>query len=163
MRELKPLQDLKDWVRAGKPGIDLLIGGSPCQDLSRLGKGNGLIEGEQSSLFFEYVRILRECKPRWFLLENVIMSPEYRQHIEKELGVRGVYLDAADVSPGHRRRMYWTNIPIRKVPERMIDRPMKAQDIILDDARFEAQKAYCITKVCVRFKGFRGAIFKFLP
>ena len=51
------------------PRIDLLMGGSPCQSISTLGDGSGL-EGK-SGLFYEYLRIKEEVKPRWFLLENV--------------------------------------------------------------------------------------------
>ena len=47
------------------PKIDLLLGGSPCQDLSLAGKGKGL-EGDRSSLFYQYVRLLKECKPKYF-------------------------------------------------------------------------------------------------
>ncbi|KAJ3022826.1 hypothetical protein HKX48_005159 [Thoreauomyces humboldtii] len=91
VRLLDPARDLARWVPAEgqEPGIDLLIGGSPCQDLSRLGKGRGLVDGEQSSLFFEYLRILRTCKPRYFFLENVLMSSENSDMIDAELGVTG--------------------------------------------------------------------------
>lgn len=52
-------------------GVDLLIGGSPCQDLSRA-KTDGLgLKGARSSLFYEYLRILQETQPKWWILENV--------------------------------------------------------------------------------------------
>ena len=67
------------------PKIDLLIGGSPCQSFSNAGKGEGF-DGK-SGLFWEYVRVLNEVKPKYFLLENVKMKKEWRDIISKELGV----------------------------------------------------------------------------
>ena len=61
------------------PKIDLLFGGSPCQSFSRAGDGSGF-DGS-SKLFWEYVRILKETKPKYFLLENVIMRKEWEQVI----------------------------------------------------------------------------------
>ncbi|KAJ3115978.1 hypothetical protein HDU96_010701 [Phlyctochytrium bullatum] len=73
-----------------EPVVDLLIGGSPCTDLSFLGQGAGLVEGKQSSFFFEYVRVLKETKPRWFLFENVRMRNQEMDIISKELGVKPI-------------------------------------------------------------------------
>lgn len=50
--------------------VDIICGGFPCQDLSVAGKGAGL-DGERSGLFFEYVRIIRELRPRVVVMENV--------------------------------------------------------------------------------------------
>lgn len=55
---------------ADVPDFDLLVGGSPCQDLSVAGKRRGL-GGERSGLFHEYVRALQEKKPQYFIWENV--------------------------------------------------------------------------------------------
>jgi DNA (cytosine-5)-methyltransferase 1 len=52
------------------PDFDLLIGGSPCQDLSLAGKRKGLV-GERSGLFFEYIQALKSKKPKYFIWENV--------------------------------------------------------------------------------------------
>ena len=49
--------------------VDLVVGGSPCQSFSIAGKREGL-QGE-SGLMFEYIRAVREVRPRWFLWENV--------------------------------------------------------------------------------------------
>lgn len=49
--------------------VDLVVGGSPCQSFSIAGKREGL-QGE-SGLMFEYIRAVREIRPRWFLWENV--------------------------------------------------------------------------------------------
>lgn len=88
--------------------IDLLIGGSPCQDLSIAGKRKGL-SGERSGLFYEYVRILSEVKPKYFILENVAsMSKEARETITKELfGIEPVMINASLVSAQNRKRLFW--------------------------------------------------------
>ena len=52
------------------PKIDLLIGGSPCKGISRLNKNQEGLEHHESKLFWEYVRLLEEVKPKYFLLEN---------------------------------------------------------------------------------------------
>lgn len=109
------------------PKIDLLIGGSPCQDLSRA-KTNGCgLNGEKSSLFYEYVRVLNEIKPKYFLLENVKMKKEYMDIITKELGVNPILIDSSLVSAQHRERLYWTNIPIIEMPK---DKNILLKDII---------------------------------
>jgi DNA (cytosine-5)-methyltransferase 3A len=93
------------------PKIDLLIGGSPCQDFSRANKERKGVEGTKSSLFFEYVRLLKECKPRYFLLENVIMSDYNYWFICNELDCEPVRICGSLVSGALRDRLYWTNIP----------------------------------------------------
>tara|TARA_R100001015_G_C4587098_1_gene142927 strand:- start:66 stop:893 length:828 start_codon:yes stop_codon:yes gene_type:complete len=93
------------------PQIDLLIGGSPCQDFSRANKERKGVEGTKSSLFFEYVRILKECKPKYFLLENVIMSNYNYWFICNELNCEPVRICGSLVSAALRDRLYWTNIP----------------------------------------------------
>ncbi|MED3231539.1 DNA cytosine methyltransferase [Bacillus velezensis] len=62
---------LNDEMIASLPKIDLLIGGSPCQDLSPAMKNRQGLRGNKSQLFWEYVRVLRKVKPKYFLLENV--------------------------------------------------------------------------------------------
>ena len=91
--------------------IDLLIGGSPCQDFSRANKERRGVEGEKSKLFFEYVRLLKECKPKYFLLENVIMSDYNYWFICNELDCEPVRICGSLVSGALRDRLYWTNIP----------------------------------------------------
>jgi len=113
------------------PKIDLLIGGSPCQDLSFAGKGKGLIKGDRSSLFYQYVRLLKECKPKYFLLENVRMKQEYQDIISDLLGVQPVKINSSLVSAQNRVRLYWTNIPNITQPE---DKGILLKDILLDDA-----------------------------
>lgn len=108
--------------------IDLLIGGSPCQDLSIAKKNRKGLSGERSSLFWEYVRILKEVRPKYFILENVAsMSKESREIITKILGVEPIMIDAALVSAQRRKRLFWTNIPGVIQPE---DKQILLKDII---------------------------------
>ena len=114
--------------------IDLLIGGSPCTNFSVAGKGNGMITTDnqellslddylelkqkgfqfkgQSYLFWEYVRILRETKPKYFLLENVKMKKKWEDLISNELGVKPVLINSNLFSAQNRQRLYWTNIEL---------------------------------------------------
>lgn len=93
------------------PQIDLLIGGSPCQDFSRANSKRDGVKGVKSGLFFEYVRLLKECKPKYFLLENVIMKDWDYYFICNELDCEPVRICGSLVSAAKRDRLYWTNIP----------------------------------------------------
>lgn len=89
-------------------GMDLLIGGSPCQDLSIAKAGRKGHSGDRSGLFWEYVRILNEVKPKYFVLENVASMPkEAKDLITKTLGVEPIMIDAALVSAQRRKRLFW--------------------------------------------------------
>lgn len=91
------------------PKIDLLIGGSPCQGFSFAGKQLNF-EDPRSKLFFEFVRLLEETKPKYFLLENVKMKKEYEQIITDHLGVEPIFINSALLTAHNRPRLYWTNI-----------------------------------------------------
>jgi len=134
--------------------VDLLIGGSPCQDLSIAKQGRKGLDGERSGLFWEYVRVLRKVQPTWFVLENVASMPKAdKEIITKELGVEPVLFDAALVSAQSRRRLFWTNIPFR-LPE---DKKVLLKDILQLDGEVDERmvcrgKAFCLDanyhKVC---------------
>jgi len=114
------------------PKIDLLIGGSPCQSFSFAGKRKGMstkdeqeiltlehylqlkaegfeFEG-QSYLFWEYMRLLNETKPKYFLLENVMMGEKWEKVLSKAIGVKPIMINSALISAQNRQRLYWTNI-----------------------------------------------------
>ena len=94
------------------PKIDLLIGGSPCQDFSIANMhGRKGLAGQKSKLFYEYLRLLNECKPKYFLLENVVMTDYYKNQLDNYLKVCGFYINSSLVSYQNRERIYWTNIP----------------------------------------------------
>lgn len=123
--------------------IDLLIGGSPCQDLSIAKHGRKGLKGSRSSLFYEYVRILKEVKPTWFILENVAsMSKEDRDTISEEMGVQPIMIDAALVSGQMRKRLFWTNIPNITLPK---DRKILLKDILLPKTYTFQDKSYPLT------------------
>jgi DNA-cytosine methyltransferase len=90
--------------------IDLLIGGSPCQGFSFAGKQLNFND-PRSALFFEYVRLLKECKPKYFLLENVRMKKQHQDVITEHLCVEPILINSSLVSAQNRPRLYWSNIP----------------------------------------------------
>jgi DNA (cytosine-5)-methyltransferase 3A len=116
----------------GLPKIDILIGGSPCQSFSFAGKRKGMstkdeqeiltlehylqlksegfeFEG-QSYLFWEYMRLLNEVKPTYFLLENVMMGEKWEKILSKAIEVKPIMINSALISAQNRQRLYWTNI-----------------------------------------------------
>ena len=97
------------------PSIDLMIGGSPCQGFSTSGKRLGF-EDWRSKLFFEYVKILKEIKPKYFLLENVKMKKTDQDIMSKYLDTEPIEINSSLVSAQNRKRLYWTNIPNIEAP-----------------------------------------------
>lgn len=117
--------------------IDLLVGGSPCQDLSIAKKGRQGLAGNRSSLFWEYVRIKDTVKPKWFILENVASMPKAdRDTITQTLGVEPILINASLVSAQCRKRLFWTNIPDVGQPE---DRGILLKDILQPDAEVDVK------------------------
>ena len=147
VRDVQTYRDhlMDDFDRGHK--IDLLIGGSPCQGFSFAGKQLNF-DDPRSQLFFEYVRLLKALKPKYFLLENVRMKKESMDVITEMLGVEPVAINSNLVSAQNRHRLYWTNIPMDGIPE---DRGIVLSDILEDrpvDAHYEAGK-----KLVKNYKG----------
>ena len=136
--------------------IDMIIGGSPCQSFSFAGKRDGMVtvekidittleqyldlkqsgfkfEGE-SYLFWEYVRLLKEIKPKYFLLENVKMSKKWKDVISRALGVEPILINSELVSAQSRERLYWTNIPNISQPN---DKHIYIDNILQMDIKHE--------------------------
>jgi len=105
---------------------DIILAGSPCTGFSFAGKRLAF-DDPQSVLFFEFVRLLKEIEPEWFLLENVKMKKEYLNVITEHVGVEPILLNSALVSAQNRWRYYWTNIPGINEPE---DRGIVLRDIL---------------------------------
>ncbi len=121
------LGDITQIKGSDLPKIDLLIGGSPCQGFSFAGKRLNF-DDERSRLFFEYVRLLDETKPKFFLLENVKMKKEYQDVISGYLGVEPVFINSRLFSAQNRPRLYWTNIEVDSLSK--IDSPLLIKDIL---------------------------------
>lgn len=123
--------------------IDLIIFGSPCIQLSSINsKDRSGLEGPDSKLFYEALRILKEIyvfapfrKKIYFLMENVwSMNKKDKDEITKELtsvfeDTQLVMINSANVAPANRRRLYWTNIPNVGVPEPTLT---NYQDIVMN-------------------------------
>ena len=127
------------------PKIDLIIGGSPCQNLSpavisRNNYNQGL-KGEKSSLFYEFVRIFDLVKKKnpdfKFLFENVAgMSNKDEQIISKTLEVEPLMIDSNLFSAQNRKRYYWTNLEVDDFPKKS-DKVL--EDIILSPEEVEKE------------------------
>ena len=120
------------------PKIDLLIGGSPCQGFSVAGHRKGW-KDHRSQLFFEYVRLLKECKPTYFVLENVRMKQQWVDMISNELRTEPILINSALLTAQNRQRFYWTNFPVGQ-PE---DKGIILKDII-EEGITDRDKSYCI-------------------
>ena len=125
----------KDW---NLPPIDLVMGGSPCQGFSFA--GNQLnFNDPRSKLFFEFIKVLGVYKPKYFLLENVKMSKKSEKVISDQLGRQPIEINSALVSAQNRKRLYWTNIPVRdNLPE---DKKIMLRDILIDHDLRHTDKA----------------------
>lgn len=122
--------------------VDLLIGGSPCQDLSIAKENRKGLSGERSGLFFRFVDALRQCKPKYFLLENVAsMTKENKDIITQILGVEPVLINSDLVSAQSRKRLYWTNIGQIGQPENL---NIFLKDIVESGETYDS-KSYPIT------------------
>lgn len=135
------LGDVRNIKSSDLPKIDLLIGGSPCQSFSNAGKGEGF--NGKSSLFYEYLRLLKELQPKYFLLENVKMKKEWEDIISKELGVSPILINSSLVSAQNRPRLYWTNIEVLDIPK---DKNIKLLDIINNSYDFKPLTKWFFSK-----------------
>ena len=111
--------------------IDLILAGSPCQGFSFAGKQLAF-DDPRSALFFEFIRLLKAIKPKYFLLENVRMKKEFLDVISKYMGVTPIFINSALVSAQSRQRYYWTNIPNITQPE---ERGIVLRDILEENPR----------------------------
>ena len=140
--EMVHLGDVKEIDPSKLPKIDLLIGGSPCQGFSFAGKQLNF-DDPRSQLFFEYVRLLKALKPKYFLMENVKMKKESMAIITEYLGVEPIEINSNLVSAQNRKRLYWTNIPMKGLPE---DKGIMLKDILepieqIDDTCYYSGKS----------------------
>lgn len=135
--EIIHVGDVRNLIGKDFKSITVMFGGSPCQSLSFCGTRKGMITKEgieitsleqylqlkeegfkfegESYLFFEFVRLLKEVKPKYFLLENVRMAKKWENLISNILGVKPVKINSKDLTPQNRYRFYWTNIPVEVI------------------------------------------------
>jgi len=126
------------------PNIDLILAGSPCQGFSFAGKQLAF-DDPRSALFFEFVRLLKEIKPKYFLLENVKMKQQFQDVITEQVSacypdfeggdlfgsqIKPILINSALLSAQNRQRLYWTNIPNIEQPE---DKGIVLRDILEDN------------------------------
>ena len=120
------LGDILNLKGSDLPKIDLFIGGSPCKGISRLNKNQEGLEHSESRLFWEYIRLLDEVKPKYYLLENTHGNKEATNTITETLGIKPISINSKLVSAQNRPRYYWTNIPDIKQP---LDKGITTNDI----------------------------------
>lgn len=151
----KKIQDIADYTKHREMfvenDVDLLIGGSPCQDLSIANKERKGLQGERSGLFYEYLRILNEVKPKYFILENVnSMAKAAKETITKELfDIEPIMINSALVTAQQRKRLYWVGKLVDgKYKQVKIEQPedqkIYLKDII-EEGLVDRNKSYCIT------------------
>lgn len=145
--------------------VDMIIGGSPCQDLSIAKQNRQGLRGERSGLFWKYVEALETIKPKWFLLENVAsMKNEDRDAITETLkriypDTHCIMINSALVSAQQRKRYYWTNWQVAQ-PE---DKGILLKDI-LETTVADREKSRAIISSIGRttereyFKKFQGQL-----
>lgn len=123
--------------------INLLIGGSPCQDLSILMHNRSGLNGKKSSLFHEWLRIKEQTTPCNFILENVAsMSVDNKNKINELLGVKCIFIDSKLFSAQLRKRYYWTNLNVDLEIE---DKGIELQSI-LESGYTTRKKSVCIVR-----------------
>lgn len=108
--EIKECGDVFDADFKKYEDIDFLIGGSPCTFWSIAQKNNRETEasGMGWELFSQYVRALRDIKPKYFIYENnKSMSKAIRQSITESFGFDAICINSALVSAQNRQRLYW--------------------------------------------------------
>ena len=155
------------------PKIDLLIGGSPCQSFSFAGKRKGMattdeqeiltlehylqlkaegyeFEG-QSYLFWEFMRLLYEVKPKYFLLENVEMGEKWEGVLTQAIGVHALHINSALVSAQNRKRIYFTNIGMESAglfgyPVSIIEKPKDKKILLKDILESEVDEKYFLSE-----------------
>jgi DNA (cytosine-5)-methyltransferase 1 len=169
----KQLGSVVDVDGYSLPKIDLLIGGSPCQSFSFAGKRKGMatkdekeiltldhylqlksegfeFEG-QSYLFWEYMRLLYECKPKYFLLENVMMGEKWEKILSRAIGVNPIMINSSLLSAQNRQRLYWTNIGLEPAglfgyPQSTIEQPKDKGILLKDILESEVDEKYYLSE-----------------
>ena len=121
-----------DYTKLPIGGIDLLMGGSPCQGFSFAGKQLNFND-PRSKLFFEFVRLRDELKPKYVLLENVRMKKDSEDIITKYMGFPPQAINSNLKSSKNRYRLYWWGQLVDGKYQMIPIPPMKDEGIVLKD------------------------------
>ena len=148
---------LKFWRQNNFPKIDLLLSGSPCQGFSFAGKQLNF-EHPQSKLFFEFIKVMKELKPTYVLLENVRMKKEYQAIMSEHMGFEPQALDSKWVSGQNRYRLYWLGkLQDDGTYKQVHIAPLEDKNIvladILEDLPFDEAPNYLKGTWCGRVRG----------
>lgn len=136
------LGDVKNLDFSKFENVNLLMGGSPCQDLSKIKEKRKGLTGSKSGLFFRFADALKQTKPDYFLFENVASMPKKeKETITDILSVEPFLINSALLSAQHRQRLYWTNIKNLTPPK---DLKISLKHIVESGEPYDS-KAYCIT------------------
>lgn len=136
------LGDINNHNNWDLPKIDMIIGGSPCQDLSIYKFDRNDVKGlngSKSGLFYQYVECLKKYKPKYFLLENVPMQKEWEDLISDILGFKPILINSNLVCAADRKRLYWTNILNITQP---LDKEIFLKDIIQNEEEIDKKYWY---------------------
>lgn len=172
------LGDVRNVKASDLKDIDIIIGGSPCQSFSFAGLRKGMstkdeqeittldqylelkeqefeFEG-QSYLFWEFVRLYTELKPKYFFLENVQMIEKWELVISKTLGIRPIKINSALLSAQNRVRLYWTNIGAEPLTlfgdlESTIEQPKDKEIYLRDILEDEVDEKYFLSDKMVNW------------
>ena len=167
------LGDVRDVKGSDLPNISLILCGSPCQGFSFAGNQLAFSD-KRSALFFEFIRLLKECKPKYFLMENVRMKKEYLDVITGQVSecypdyqgtgsdlfnnrIEPILINSALVSAQNRQRYYWTNIPNITQPK---DRGIVLRDVLetnADESFYLSDKANKRCRENTRSRAFKPA------
>lgn len=156
----------KLWAKNLPKDLYLIIGGSPCQDLSIAKQGRQGLKGARSSLFWHYVRLIRTCKPKYFILENVAsMKKVDKDIISQAVGVEPIMINASLLTAQNRKRLFWVGKLVNGKYEQVLinqpdDKGILLKDILQDNAEVDNRMTTKQGKSFVLTASYDGAILK---
>lgn len=144
-------------------GFDFVVGGSPCTYWSiaqSSDKRETVASGIGWELFQQYVRAIKEVKPKWFIYENnKSMSNSIRMSITEAFGFEPVEINSALVSAQNRQRLYWVGMRNeggqydRIEVEQPVDRGILLRDILESNCQTWMKKSYTLSSSYYKGEG----------
>jgi DNA (cytosine-5)-methyltransferase 1 len=140
--------------------VDLLVGGSPCQSFSMAGKRGGM-EDTRGTLFYDFARIIQECKPKVFIFENVRGLVNHDkgntwrviQNVFNDLGysINSKILNSCDYGiPQSRNRIFVVGFR-KKNTDFLFPKPIKLQKTMQDFLEDHTDSKYFLGEKGVKF------------